>query len=104
MLVVRGVDQELSAVDNAFDRFRRRTRQTRVRLLRAHPQPASGLDELAARLSQPVDILQLWAHSGESGVRLSPRGETIAVAEIADCLARPGATTRRAGRLQLRER
>ena len=89
MLVIRGVDDELSAVDNAFDRFRRRTRQTRVRLLRAHPQPASGLDELAAQLSQPVDILQLWAHSGESGVRLSPRGETIAVAEIADCLARP---------------
>jgi hypothetical protein len=90
MLVIRGVDPELSAVDNAFDRFRRRTRQTQVRLLRARPEPVASLDELSARLSQPVDILQLWAHSGERGVRLSPGGEIISVAEMAGCLARPG--------------
>lgn len=89
MLVIRGVDPELSAVDNAFDRFRRRTRQTQVDLLRARPAPVATLDELAATLSQPVDILQLWAHSGEPGVRLSPDGEIIPIAAIADCLARP---------------
>jgi hypothetical protein len=87
MLVIRGANPELSAVDNAFDRFRRRTRQTQVRLLKARPQPVSDLDGLSAHMARPVDILQLWAHSGDSGVQLSPGGKIIPTADIADCLA-----------------
>ena len=87
MLVIRGADHEFMAVDNAFDRFRRRTRQTQVRLLKARPQPVGDLDELSTYLSRPVDILQLWAHSGAAGVQLSRGGGIISTDEIAGCLA-----------------
>jgi hypothetical protein len=84
MRVVRGTDDELRAVDEAFDRFRRRTRRTDVRLASARPQQVSSLGELAKALAEPADILQLWAHSGDAGVRLSRTGSIIPTAELAD--------------------
>ena len=71
MLVLRGMDPELEDVDNAFDRFRRRTRRTNVRLVSARPRPVGGLDDVAKALVNPVDIIQLWAHSGDAGVQFS---------------------------------
>ena len=88
MVVARGTDGELSAVDAAFDRFRRRTRRTNVRLRTARPRAISNLDELAEVLAVPVDILQLWAHSGEVGLRFSRAGEIIPTAELASQIAR----------------
>ena len=87
MVVVRGTDDELSAVDAAFDRFRRRTRRTNVRLRTAQPQAVSNLAELADALAAPVDILQLWAHSGDVGLQFSRTGEIIPTAVLARQIA-----------------
>lgn len=86
MLVVRGMDPELDDVDSAFDRFRRRTRRTDVRLARARPQPVGGLRDLAEALANPVDIIQLWAHSSDEGVRFSggTSGGLVETAALAD--------------------
>ena len=88
MLVARGTDSELSAVDDAFDRFRRRTRRTNLRLLTARPRAVSSLDELAEVLAAPVDILQLWAHSGDAGLQFSRSGEIIPTVALASQIAR----------------
>jgi CHAT domain len=87
MLVLRGADRELRAVDEAFDRFRRRTRRTRVRLLTARPREIDSLAMMGEALADQPDVLQLWAHSGDSGVRLSPAGEMVPTHVLADLVA-----------------
>ena len=89
MLVLRGTGRGLEAVDDAFDRFRRRTRRADVRLVTAKPVMVGDLDALMAALTNPVDILQLWAHSDADGVELGA-GRHNGVAEtqtLADRIA-----------------
>jgi hypothetical protein len=89
MLVVRGTADGMDAVDDAFDRFRRRSRRTDLRLLTAKPLAVGSRGHLAGALARPADIVQLWAHSGDSGVRLTDDPEYIPTDEVADLLAGP---------------
>jgi CHAT domain-containing protein len=82
MLVVRGTAQGMRAVDDAFDRFRRRSRRTDVTLIKRQPIAVSDAEGLARELGHPADILQLWMHSGESGVRLTDSPEQLSMAMV----------------------
>jgi hypothetical protein len=86
MLVVRGTAKGMKAVDDAFDRFRRRSRRTDLRLLTKQPVAVRDGDELAETLARPADIVQLWMHSGEGGIRLTDRPEQLPTAEVAAML------------------
>jgi hypothetical protein len=87
MLVVRATAEGMDAVDDAFDRFRRRSRRTDLRLLTGKPLAVGSRELLAGALTRPADIVQLWVHSGDSGVRLTDNRESIPTDEVADMLA-----------------
>jgi hypothetical protein len=82
MRVIRGTADGMQAVDDAFERFRHRSRRTDVRLLTKQPVAVSTGGKLAAALAEPADIVQLWMHSGEGGIRLTDRPEELPTAEV----------------------
>ena len=86
MLVVRGTAKGMKAVDDAFDRFRRRSRRTDLTLVMKQPIAVSDAEGLAGALGRPADILQLWMHSGEGGIRLTDRPEQLSTAAVASLL------------------
>jgi hypothetical protein len=86
MRVIRGTADGMKAVDDAFERFRHRSRRTDVRLLTKQPVAVSTGEKLTAALAEPADIVQLWMHSGEGGIRLTNRREELPTAEVAGML------------------
>ncbi len=89
MLVVRGTAEGLDAVDDAFDRFRRRSRRTDLRLIAGKPRAVGTADALAEELARPADIVQLWMHSGDTEVQLSDEpGGRLPTSVVADMLAK----------------
>jgi sulfur carrier protein ThiS len=86
MLVVRGTAAGMKAVDDAFDRFRRRSRRTDLTLVTKQPIAVSDAKDLAGALGRPADIVQLWMHSGEGGIRLTDSPEQLATATVASLL------------------
>lgn len=84
MLVVRGKAKGMKDVDDAFDRFRQRSRRTDLTFFKKKPIAVSDAGALAEALSRPADIVQLWMHSGESGIRLTDRREQLPTAIVAD--------------------
>ncbi|MFG2312289.1 WD40 repeat domain-containing protein [Streptomyces sp. NPDC048566] len=89
MLVTRTDDPLLAGVDEAYDRMRRRTRRSNVRLVSGLPLLVKTTEDLDRALS-PTDVLHLWAHSGPDGVVL-PSGTTVPVPEMARRISRTGA-------------
>ena len=90
MLVLRGTGRDMRAVDDAFERFRRRSRRTNLRLVGGEPHPVGTARAIAQQLAEPVDILQLWTHSDNSGVHLSadPDG-MLPTADLTEMLTDP---------------
>jgi hypothetical protein len=75
-------------VDDAFERFRRRSRRTDLRLIHAKPKPVGTSADLIDALRTPADILQLWMHSGDEGVALTDsRRADMSPGDLADLLA-----------------
>lgn len=89
MLVIRTEDDLLTGVDAAYDRMRRRTRRSNVRLLNSLPEVVTTEAELYHALSA-TEVLHLWAHCGSDGVAL-PSGQRACVPELARRIAATGA-------------
>ncbi|MGX1884779.1 CHAT domain-containing protein [Streptomyces sp. NPDC055287] len=89
MLVVRTKDVLLIGVDEAYDRMRRRTRRSNVRLVSSMPEIVSTVEDLDRSL-QAADVLHLWAHSGPGGVVL-PSGGHVPVPDMARRISGTGA-------------
>ena len=87
MLVIRGTQRELGSSDVAYARLLRRTRHSNVNV--KQPKIIDHPDDLGRALSEPVDILQLWAHCGPTKVSFSPRA-VFWTAALADQMARCG--------------
>lgn len=87
MLVLRGTDDGMEKVDVAFDRFRRRTRRTNLRLVGRRPRAVRHPDELWDEPVAPVDILQIWAHCGLDAVRFDPNAAPVRHAKLAKAIA-----------------
>ena len=71
MLVIRGTDFQLSTSNDAFLQTSRRTRLSNLTMLSPQPLVIRREDDLGTALSEPADILQIWAHCGPQGARFS---------------------------------
>jgi hypothetical protein len=71
MLVIRGTDFRLDTSNDAFLQTSRRTRLSNLTMLSPQPLVINEPDDLDTALSEPTDILQIWAHCGPEGARFS---------------------------------
>jgi hypothetical protein len=85
MLAIRGTHGELSGVDLAYERLRRRSRTRRVHVLGVVPIPITGRRHLEEAAAREPDILHLWAHCGPQTVAFSPTWN-VTVDDAADVL------------------
>jgi hypothetical protein len=71
MQVIRGTDFHLSTSNDAFLQTSRRTRLSNLTMLSPQPLVIGSRDDLDTALSEPADILQIWAHCGPEGALFS---------------------------------
>jgi hypothetical protein len=69
--VLRGDHPEINEADTAFERIVRRTRRLNVEMRRAGPVLVDGPEGLAEALTDPADVLHLWAHCNPTTVAFS---------------------------------
>jgi hypothetical protein len=86
MLVIRGTGVELVTSDEAYTQTSRRTRLSNLTMLSSQPRVISSRDDLDLALSEPADILQVWAHCGPTVTRFSDDA-WFETAELADRIA-----------------
>jgi hypothetical protein len=87
MQVIRGDDFQLSTANDAYLRTTRRTRLSNLTMLSPQPRVVVSYDDLDEALSQPADILQVWAHCGPTGARFSAGGRLFGTATLASRIA-----------------
>ena len=87
MLVIRGTDFQLSTSNDAFLQTSRRTRLSNLTMLSPQPLVIRREDDLGTALSEPADILQIWAHCGPQGARFS-KDAFVRTDELARSVAR----------------
>jgi hypothetical protein len=83
MLVIRGTFFELATSEDAYLQTSRRTRLSNLTMRSARPRVIASRRDLDTALSEPVDILQVWAHCGPTHVRFAEdaRFETAQLAK-----------------------
>jgi hypothetical protein len=87
MLVIRGTFFELATSEDAYLQTSRQTRLSNLTMLSPRPCIIAGRCDLDIALSEPVDILQVWAHCGPTHAQFSDAA-SFETAELAKRLAR----------------
>lgn len=75
MLVIRGHDFELSTSDDVYTQTSRRTRLSNLTMLRPQPLVIRDESDLEMALSEPMEILQVWAHCGPTRAKFSDNAQ-----------------------------
>lgn len=87
MLVIRGSYFELATSEDAYLQTSRQTRLSNLTMLSSEPRVISGRRDLDNALSEPVDILQVWAHCDPAHAQFSENAR-FGTASLAKRLAR----------------
>jgi len=87
MLVIRGTFFELATSEDAYLQTSRQTRLSNLTMLSPRPYVIDCRDDLDRALSEPVDILQVWAHCGPTHAQFSKHA-SFETAQLAKRLAR----------------